>query len=202
LGFATNESNTNDVMTWINAYDTYKNWIDNIVMHSYKDDNSFYDIWVDYYYIMNFINMNTLYSVSDESDAILGLSTGSLQNDHNADDNVTHYKVSHHFTNAPGSEKTNYFYDSLEFINNSGDVNILNGYKRYLHFYDIARRESYRKIVPKHDIIYIDPLITTGSGATKNVMKGRPGENFYKDMVKHKWQGIQYSKAGKNNVHD
>lgn len=202
LGFSSNDDSTNDKMNWICAYDTYKNWIENITIHSYKDDFSFYDYWIDYYYILNFVNLNKSYSVSDSEDAKLGIGQGIYQIDHNKDDNIESHAVAHHLTNSPGSEKTNYFYDSIEFINNSGEVNILNGYKRYLHIYDIAKRDLYKDKDKKHDIIFIDPMITNGSEKLKNVMKGRAGENIYMNTTKHKWQGIQYSTVSKNNVHD
>lgn len=201
LGFASNETSTDDKMTWICPYDTYKNWIDNITMHAYKDNKSFFDSWVDFYYCFNFLNMNTVYSVSDAADSVDGVMSSVHQSDHNADDNITHQKTQHHFSNAPTMEKTNYYYNSFEFINNSGEINIMNGYKRYVHFYDVTRRDIYSGKKEKHDVLFIDPYSTDKVEEYKHMMKGRANENYYKETNKRKWQGLQYSNVGGHNVH-
>lgn len=201
LGFASNETNTDDKMTWICPYDTYKNWIDNITIHAYKDNKSFFDSWVDLYYCFNFINMNTVYSVSDEAEAKDGIMSSVQQVDHNRDDNITSQKTVHHFSNAPAMDKTNYYYNSFEFINNSGEINILNGYKRYVHFYDVSKRDIYSGKKEKHDVIFVDPYSTDKVEEYKSMMKGRANEKYYQNTNKRKWQGVQYSNVEKHNVH-
>lgn len=57
LGFATNEDSTNDTMTWINPNLNYKSFIYEVTDHAYKNETSFFDCFIDRYYIMNFINV-------------------------------------------------------------------------------------------------------------------------------------------------
>ena len=45
LGFVSNDVNLTDKMTWINPWNTNENFIKDIVKHSYKDVDSFYDYW-------------------------------------------------------------------------------------------------------------------------------------------------------------
>lgn len=56
LGFATNETSTDDEMTWINPNDTIENFIKDIASRAYKDEKSFFDCFIDTNYILNFIN--------------------------------------------------------------------------------------------------------------------------------------------------
>ena len=56
LGFATNETSTNDEMTWINPNSTAENFIKSICRRAYKDEKSFFDCFIDVNYILNFVN--------------------------------------------------------------------------------------------------------------------------------------------------
>lgn len=201
LGFVSNIKSTNDKMTWLCGYQTYKEWIDNIATHAYNDDKSFFDIWIDWYYQLNFAEMNRIYSVGDKEDSKDGLLMSSMQKDHNLDDNLSSYKTKNMLCNDPSYEKTNYYFDSMELINSSGNINIFNGYKRYVQFYDVGLKDDYQVKPEKHTQIYVDPLITEGSENFKHVQKGRAKEDYYKDTNKRVWQGIQYSNKFKHNVH-
>lgn len=57
LGFATNEDSTSDQMTWINPNLNYKSFIKHVTDHSYKNETSFFDCFIDRYYVLNFINV-------------------------------------------------------------------------------------------------------------------------------------------------
>lgn len=57
LGFATNEDTTNDQMTWINPNLNYKSFIKHVTDHSYKNETSFFECFIDRYYVLNFINV-------------------------------------------------------------------------------------------------------------------------------------------------
>ena len=57
LGFATNEELTNDTMTWINPNLSYLEFIKRITEHAYKSDSSFFDCFIDRYYVLNLINV-------------------------------------------------------------------------------------------------------------------------------------------------
>ena len=61
LGFATNEDSTNDQMTWINPNLNYKSFIKHVTDHSYKNETSFFECFIDRYYVLNFINVEKQY---------------------------------------------------------------------------------------------------------------------------------------------
>ena len=54
LGFATNMTNTDDNMTWINPADTYMSFIQNVTKRAYISDKSFVWSFIDFYYNLNF----------------------------------------------------------------------------------------------------------------------------------------------------
>ena len=66
LGFSTNESSTEDVMTWICPNYSYYDFIQEVCLRAYKDDNSsFFDCWIDPYYNLNFINLGSQFGHDD-----------------------------------------------------------------------------------------------------------------------------------------
>jgi hypothetical protein len=57
LGYANNEDSTNDTMTWINPNLNYKAFIKHVVDHAYKTEKTFFDCFIDRYYVLNFVNV-------------------------------------------------------------------------------------------------------------------------------------------------
>jgi len=73
LGFNTNEENTDDKQMWFvsTAFDIS---IEEIASRAWKDDNSFFDWWIDVYYNFNFVNVQKqLLSSEDEVDIAASL---------------------------------------------------------------------------------------------------------------------------------
>lgn len=68
LGFATNEQQTSDKMTWINPNLSYKTFIQNISDRAYKNEKSFYQVFIDRGYVLNFINVEKQYARDKEVD--------------------------------------------------------------------------------------------------------------------------------------
>jgi len=67
LGFATNEDDTQDKQVWINGHVFSSDFINKTVERSWRDEESFYDWWVDIYYNLNFVNVNKQLLSSEES---------------------------------------------------------------------------------------------------------------------------------------
>lgn len=68
LGFATNEDSTNDEMAWINPNLNYKAFIKQIADHAYKNETTFFDCFIDRYYVLNFINVEKQFNRDNEVD--------------------------------------------------------------------------------------------------------------------------------------
>jgi len=216
IGLATNQLETQDEQTWICAWQTNKDFIKSITEHSWAGDSAFFDAWIDWYYKLNFSNMNKQMSAPDNFETKLGLAQYTADNyDHKPTSDIIERDIKHILTNEPSANKSNYYFNSIELISNAGEVNITNGYKRYIHFYEYAFRNAYQnsedpindniedKVADYHSIIWVDPITTKDSEKTKRLQKGRPKEDFFKNTIKRKWQGIQYYDIDKNykNVH-
>ena len=193
LGFVSNEVDIMlDKMNWICGWQTYAEFIQHITSRSYKDEYSFYDSWIDYYYNLNFLNVNKVLSVSDNEPAKDGLHRGSWTLDHGLSDFTHHEKGKLLLTNAKEYVSTNSFFNSIRIYNDSGNISSINGYKRHIYFYDFNNEE-----LVDFDI---ESLTTEGAEKNKVILKGRQGEDYYKNQTKRKWLGIQYSLED-HNVH-
>ena len=109
LGFSTNEDNTNDKQIWISGNLSMKDFINNTVKRSWRDDSSFYDIWIDIYYNLNFININKgLLSAEDEVD--VGAFLDNVDKDYayglDTGNTIETAKV---FSNYPGYRTSSFF---------------------------------------------------------------------------------------------
>lgn len=68
LGFNTNDDNTDDTQIWY-VFDSPDNFIKDVCCKSWRDENSFYDVWIDIYYNLNFVNIQKqLLSAEDDVD--------------------------------------------------------------------------------------------------------------------------------------
>lgn len=68
LGFNTNDEETDDLQVWM-AVDSPEDFINHVVTRAWRNDNSFYDVWIDIYYNLNFVNVQKqLLSAEDEVD--------------------------------------------------------------------------------------------------------------------------------------
>ena len=56
LGFNTNEDNTDDFQIWL-ITNSPEEFIEDLAERAWKDENSFFDWWVDIYYNLNFVNV-------------------------------------------------------------------------------------------------------------------------------------------------
>ena len=190
LGYVSNETATVDTMTWINAFDTNENFIRKIVSHSYKDQDSFYDYWIDFFYNLNFMNVNKMLAISDLEPPKQGLFRSRWQGDINPTESISHYVDQIVLTNEKEAMHSQYYFNSFEIINKAGEISTFNGYKRHVHFYNKIEKKEYD--------FDIESLTTEGAKDTKIILKGRANENFYQDQKKYKWLGWQYN----DNVHE
>lgn len=66
LGFAFNDfDNTNDKQLWLSPNIRLGDYINEIIEHSWKDEQSYFKSWIDIYYNLNFINVNKALLSSD-----------------------------------------------------------------------------------------------------------------------------------------
>jgi hypothetical protein len=196
LGFASNETLTDDSMTRICPYDTYENFIGETVLTSYKDDDSFFDWYVDPYYYLCMVNVNKQFTLEDKTEEINisnAVPTSGMVGMDNAEESI---KGSLVLTNQAEKAGQNIFIESYSIENKSGRIWMDNGYKRYANWYNIAKDSS------TNENVFVDPLTTPGAETDFILLKGRRDENFYETQVKYKWLGKQAPLSEEGNVHD
>ena len=189
LGFATNEVSTADEQTWICPFEKTSDFLYNVTLSAWKDEQSFFTYFLDHYYCVNFVNVDPLFSEKPEIDDALALNL--LTNDYGKDSVQAKFKGKNVLTNWDDASSTNFYIQSYSLVNNSATVNMREGYRRFSRYYDAFIKESQN--------LYVDPLTTPGSERDQIIMKGRPGEDFYLEQIRSKWMGVQYGKDGENS---
>lgn len=191
LGFATNEVSTNDKMSWINPFDTWKKFIDDITISSWKDQDSFYTSFVDQYYNLNFVNVNNQFAGEDVIDQ--GFIKSLFQNRKTEGDTPqTQDQTSLVLSNLEAARNTNFYIESYTVLNKSGEVVLDNGYGRYMQFYSSDTKKYYSDQL-------IEPINNTKGSDMP--LRGRHGENYQNEIRKYKWMGIERA-APNGNYHE
>ena len=192
LGFASNISKTNDNMTWISPNYDYYSFLQYLSNHSYNSDTDFFDIWIDQYYNLNFVNMNKQFYAPDSIDVIsmqfgtdqhLGLGVNSTVKDSSMEfplalTNDVRYSPYPIFINSYG----------LDYA--AGTINNNYGYFQELQFFD----DQLITALPEDKYVKynIESTTTDSAGDRMYVYKGRMSENYYEELTKTTWVGTQY----------
>jgi hypothetical protein len=199
LGFATNETSTSDSQNWICAGDTLYDFIQHVALHSYKDDKSFYKVFIDVYYHLNFINVNN--QIAGEGKLAAALLDTTQMKDFQSDDNFekgSQTETKKLLTDIDSLAGTNMYIRQYTVQNNSSQISKKWGYKSFAQFFD-------QKSVQQWEI-FVDPIVTDGAAANKILLKGRPypkapdgkaAEKYWLTQNRKYWMGIQYK-----DVHD
>lgn len=196
LGFASNETSTDDSMTRICPFDSYKEFVNDILKNAYKDDNSFFTWYVDPFYYLCLVNINKQLATSFEPEDI------NISNSYPTDaqflekDQETIIKGKLILSNHPDKKGTNVF------INNyapSGDQGIwlTDGYVRKTKYYDIDTKGYEHEYITNT----IEAGITENSQKSFVLQKGGTS-GFYKTQEKYNWAGKQEPNSVGGNVHD
>ena len=196
LGFASNVSETIDPMPRLCAFDTYEEFVNKAVAYSYKDDDSFFTWYIDPYYYLCLVNINSQFDLEDKADQINVSQSLPSGMDPNSTGVADSQKAALILTNEPGKEGTNLFITSYSLLQNTGSIWKKNGYKKYAQFLDINDTDE------EYMSIFVDALTTVGSENDFILAKGRVGEDTYLDQNMYKWMGKQAPFTLDGNVHD
>lgn len=192
LGFATNETKTEDEMSWVCPNDPAELFMENTTTHSYKDETSFFESYIDHEYILNFVNVRKQLTNDAQTKIYTGLDKlkDFIETNRNSpyysenDDRVLH-EVPLILTNwafEPSSINRILAYKEL---NNTGRVSLEDGYKRYIHHFDVNTNEKFESYTE---------LINSKDTKDYLLMKGRLSEETYRGQNRHSWEGISYSR--------
>lgn len=185
LGWASNISNTEDEMTWINPAEPFQDFIKKITRHSFKSTETFLFSYIDFYYNLNYIDIEQQLQ-EDISEQTCKTNYNFLNTDNNEDQTIP-IKL----TNHPDYNMTNLYIDTFSIDNASTKVNLRNGYRVYNHYYD--------KKKVKYTYKMLDSISDVGDG-TKIVLKDQPGQN--EGLTKFVRSANYIGKLDTDNVHE
>lgn len=191
LGFSSNEVDTQDMQTWICPFETVADYIHNVSSSSWKDNKSFFTYFIDHYYHVNYVNVDPLFS--EKADIDEGMALNLMTTDYGKDSEQGKQIGKIVLSNWDEISDTAMHIDSYALQNYSASINLRDGYKKYVQYYD--------SILKEYQSIFVDPISSPGAEDDQIILKGRPNEDFYLSQVTHKWMGIQYGKNAEN-AHD
>jgi len=194
LGFVTNVTDTDlkDTMTWLSPNQTYLEFIKSVVSHSYSNEYSFFSFWFDHYYNLNFVEMNSMFSIADSADTSTGIDFSLFTKDTIATEQIDYIKNKNILSNLPELKNGGNFIEKHELFNQSGASAMKDGYIKNLNIFDFTTQ--------KHVNFNIESTVTN-SKTKKIALKGRPNEDIYKNEIKKTWSGWNYLLPD-HNIHE
>lgn len=196
LGVATNIDSTDDSMNLVVPFNSIYDTLEDLVRHSYIDDDSFQTFSIDPYYYLNFVNLNKLL----DSEETLETAKLALNADYadmpysRVTESVNQAEQPLVLSNHKRDSGTNRFIVSQSLKNRTGATTKKNGYKRVLQYYENDSEEG----LVSHDI---EPLASKNMKDIEEPLKGRRDEDRYKNEVKYKYVGRKSGDPETSNTH-
>lgn len=184
LGFNSNIDDTDDNMTWVSTGERLYKFIDKIVSNSYKSDEAYLAHYIDYFYNLNYIEIEKELNRNIKQElgvTNIGLSEMAKVADKN--------KVTRLFlTNDQSLRDSNSFFSEYRIVNSSTGISLEEGYLTKVKYYDELKKE----------LLVFDVDSITSEGDKTIIMKGSPkDEEFFKNNV----QLLYVGKLDSDNMH-
>lgn len=146
------------------------------------NDDAFLWSYIDFYYNLNYVDIET--QMKEETNNIpVALSSNSID----GNEKVTKLIL----TNNSDSNNSNMYINKYNLINNSTEVNMRNGYKFRVRFYD--------KTEKNFNSVLLDTISTTGKYDNQIIMKSQPDDMG--DTYNRIWGGNYVGKLDQDNMH-
>lgn len=205
LGFNTNDNDTEDYQIWLSP-DSPEDFLTNSVSRIWKDENSFYDVWIDIYYNLNLVNIQKqLLSAEDAvDDAALMYNVDIDWAYGPKTDTTTAPKV---FSNYIGYRTSSFYITQWKPINKSSSITFLYGTSLISSFFEHLNSLYEDEESQKYWTLNISPAYDQEKLNNHILLRGRSkydpeinkGElaraNYsYTDIyIRAPWMGIQYT---------
>ncbi len=182
LGFNSNIDNTDDDMKWINTNKEYKDFIKEIIEHSYKDDTTFLYGYIDFYYCLNYVDVEKEWKRAIDNDYMV--ETTNLDRIKKEERKLVPLVL----TNEPSQRESCGYYQDFKVLNQSTATKLKTGYRTVTRYYD----------EDKKTMVEFEVDSQSSSDGTKHVLKGESGDNKFLDK---KVQKRFLGKVDSENVH-
>lgn len=163
LGFNSNIERSDDSMKWTNTGKTSEEFITEIVKHGYISDSSFVGAYIDFYYCLNYVDIEKEWVRNNKEDVCL-ISTGVASNAvQNSGDEATKL-VKFILTNDKSESGTPLYIMKYDLVNSSTEKSITKGQFTISKFYDTSSKSFL--------IFNVDSLTTENNDNV--ILKGGP----------------------------
>lgn len=191
LGFYSNVNNTTDKMNWLNYGLENLTFIKDTTKKAYRSEKSFFTSYVDYYYNLNFVDVEKVFADTTVQVGTVTTIPEGLD-EKNSQTNTELYITSSKHTEI----RSNITYESYEVLNQSTKISIDNGYHTLLHYYDRTANWSQKAGA------FLRFKIETNTDGTGYIMKDTHGvgdESFFNKNVKRVYmQPLDISNTHRN----
>lgn len=212
LGFAYNEEdNSDDFQNWISCNRTITDFMNELTLHSWKDNTSFYRTWIDIYYNLVYVNLNK-YFESDKSNSEIDMTfvtniisaMGTAQNETDPDKVSAMPKI---FTNLSVFRGTPFYIKKWTPFNRASSISLNTGYSRDIHSFIHNQTVMTDNINDAFSILECVPTYNKEKAKTEMIMRGRAKYNanvnpdtdkerinydFVNTYTKKDWYGVLY----------
>ena len=184
LGFNSNIDKTNDSMSWKRTQMKPYEFIDEILEHSYIDDESYMSGYIDYYYCFNYVDIEKEMKRDNSKD--VGLNTAAIAAKDQSDDTKRVMPIL--LSNDKSFSGSSNYIMKYKTINDSTKKSLQQGY--------LTITKAYDRIKKSFLIFKVDS--TTSDGTNTEVLKGSKGDSkFFEENIKTNYTG----KLDTDNAH-
>ena len=184
LGFNSNIDNTNDKMSWRSTNNKPFKFMQDIINHSYINDESFMVGYIDYNYCFNYVDIEKEMKRDNTND--VGIDSSAFTGAATSDDLEKLSKIV--LFNDKSFQSSCFYFENFTTRNDSTSKSLKDGYQ--------TTTKSYDRINKEFHIFNVDS--TTSDGDKTIILKGKKSDsNFFKDNIKTIFTG----KLDTDNTH-
>lgn len=166
LGFASNITETFDEMVWINPTDYPIDFIKSIADNAYSDEESFFTVFIDQYYNLNYVELNRLFNHDGSVSVVKNYGTidfSANPSGYAAGENkgVNWPQIYGNYEGFQGSGK---YINSYSPFNRANEITKTTGYRKFSQYYDMNEKQFISE--------YVEALSNTNNDQSI-LLKGR-----------------------------
>lgn len=180
LGFSSNINVTNDRMNWLNYGRKVYQFLKYVANNGYISDNDFCSYYIDYYYNLNYVNIQKELLRDVTNDEVI---QDNFLPEAVIDQKSPPLKIPAQLTTDKSISHSNLYIEDFSILNNSTSISIQEGYLKTVFYYDNQKKEKL--------IFELDTL--TDNTNQKNLVSlkspGPGGKEFYKSNFTQEYIG-------------
>jgi len=196
LGFAENNNAPNDKMTWINPNTSYMDFIQAIARHAYEKEETFFTVFIDKYYILNYIEVNKQLKSSDFDTTLANYSEGIGADVNQAMRGDAKLKqkeafIANYLTTEIRLRGTSNYISGLNLLGEQGEIIKMKGYRKQIYYYDHLRKINSS---PEEKIVsfYKEPIKSLDRPQNQYLIP--EDQDLAQNTIK-KWVGVDYGNS-------